>query len=290
MPHLTPSLDEASAKVDEISGKMHNLLANKDNHIELNTEKLDAASSKFDEISRNLSAKKLKTDVEVGGIDKLDGITEKAQGIADSVGKLFSTLKDQITTIITESSTKVGELSTGINTALDSLITTAASAGYKFVDAFASGIIANPAAVIAATTMAANIKKLFHQSPPKTGPLAAHGDAALYGGKMFVKSYAEGLRTAAPNAAAAARVCRWGCCRWYGRRWRRCWVCCGTIFRGISCTDQFLPHKWYVFTKVSDTVFRLAKFMSDPLGKGTFFGKIMGSVKPLPMQNCKEKE
>lgn len=146
----------------------------------------------------------------------------------------------------------------------------ARDSGSKFVEELARGMRDNRAAMDAAKDLAGGIKGWFHQSPPKYGPLAAHGDAAKYAGGKFVESYATGLTNAAGaagqaagNVAGAAGTGIAG-----DRNYQQ-----GKFLGQISQLVDFVQHAVDAFTKLAETVFNAAKFASDPLGKGTFFGQ-----------------
>lgn len=293
LPDISGSLDDASNKVDELGGKMQNLLANRDNKIELNTDRLQEASTQLDNIAKTFSEKKLKADVEVNGVEKLQEVSAKSQEITGSIGSLFTKLKEQILTSVEESKTKITELAGFIVTTFDNASDAAKTAGSKFVDAFALGMALNPAAVNAANTMAAEIRARFHQSPPKKGPLAAHGDAALYGGKAFVSSYAKGLRDnaglagGAANAVAGAAgtgMANGGGATSVGNAGDMPGTGAGQFFSQLLEMTNFASSIVNIFSKVSETIFGLAKFMSDPMSQGSFFGGSVGFKKLSPAE------
>lgn len=144
------------------------------------------------------------------------------------------------------------------------------AAGKKFVDAYAAGLENNPKAIEAAEKLAEEVKKRFHQSPPKKGPLAAHGDAAKYGGEQFVSSYAAGMSGAANQAGkAASSVAGAASGSLSGDRSYET----GKFLGQISQLVDFASNAADAFGKMAETIFGFAKFISDPLGKGTFFGK-----------------
>lgn len=164
----------------------------------------------------------------------------------------------------------------------------AEEAGSKFSEALGKGIESNPAAVNAARDMAEKLRKQFHQSPPKEGPLSAHGDAALYGGKMFVKSYAQGITgslsyvkkasgrvaTIVSDGLVVSSGASAGGSNQPGSG-------AGKFFGDLLEIAAFASRFTGVIEKISDTMFKALKFASDPLGKGTFFGKQLGFKKTV---------
>lgn len=153
----------------------------------------------------------------------------------------------------------------------------AGEAGGKFVDAFANGLSSNDAAIRAAEVMAEDVLKRFHRSPPQKGPLALHGDAAKYGGKMFASSYATGMNTGLAGvegaadglASAAAQGVSMGSGEQPGSR-------AGEFLGQLLDLTGFIASFTQIATRITDTVFQMAKFMSDPMGEGKFFGKNLG--------------
>lgn len=271
----TGGLDAASSKVDEVGGKMDKLVS-ADRQLKLNTDKLDEASQKLEGIEKTFNEKKLKADVEVNGIEKLNDIPSKAQAITDKIKELFTTLKDQITKMVDEAATKVTSLSAGITNELNNLTASAKTAGSAFVDAFAEGMGSNPSAINAARTLAEKVIAQYHQSPPKEGPLAKHGDAAKYAGKQFVTSYADALRQYAPQAGSAAAAVAGFAAGGMGSKETGA---PGAFMGQIIEMANFASSLVGVFSRISETVAGFAKFISDPLGKGTFFGGSLGFKK-----------
>ena len=289
MPDITPNLDAASAKVDEVSGKMRNLLANKDNKIELNTEKLSEAQTRLDELNKKFTEKKITADVEVNGIEKVQEAANTAKTFSDNLVGVFAALKDQIDKAVQTSLEKIKGLSDGIIATMQTAADSAKSSGAKFVDALAEGIGSNPAAIQAAETLASEIKKRFHQSPPKKGPLATHGDAARYGGEMFVASYAKGIASRTSSAGGAADnlagtavgslLAGGAAAGTVGQPGEMPGTGAGKFLGQLLELTGFASQLVGVFQKVSETIANTMKFISDPLGKGTFFGGSLGFKK-----------
>lgn len=172
----------------------------------------------------------------------------------------------------------------GIKSTSDAAASAAKDSGAKFVEEYARGIRENKAAQEAADVMAAQIKARFHQSPPKTGPLAAHGDAAKYGGKMFVSSYSTGLANAAPVAAAAAGKvagAAGGAVSGYTSMGSAAGQKAGRFLGQLLDLTNFAQSIRGIFSQVTDTFSKMFKFISDPMGKGTFFGKPLGFKKTV---------
>lgn len=168
----------------------------------------------------------------------------------------------------------VDQYTKGITGALDQLPPAGQDAGTKFVDALASGMDDNPAAIQAAERLAQEIRDRFHHSPPKKGPLASHGDAAVWAGQQFGVSYATGLSQGAPGVASAAAGLGSGAVAGVGGGAKNYQA--GKYLGQLSTLVDFAQHAVDAFSKLAETIFSVAKFASDPLGKGTFFGKSLG--------------
>src|SRR5690606_6326046 len=186
-PQDTAALDAANNKIKDLENTIKSLNEQK-TRIEISTEKIDEVKAKLDEIKAK--AEELKTNVEFWIIVK---------GFDESTAVL-NQVKDAVTALITEA-TKIGTeftktfavalqsaqtFVTQFKGIIDTLATTARAQGDRFVTEFAAGLSENRAAIAAAENMAREIRERFHQSPPKKGPLAAHGDAARYAGGRFV--------------------------------------------------------------------------------------------------------
>lgn len=301
--NITGSLDAASNKVDEVGGKLQNFAKNRPK-IEVDDEKLNAVSTKIDEISLKFNEKKLKADVEVGGTEKLDEIPAKAKTISEQMTGLFNGIKDKIAEALNAAQAKFDEFANAISSKLQAITSSAQSQGSAFVDAFARGIAENTKAITEAENMAAAVKARFHNSPPKKGPLSDHGDAAVWAGKLFVESYATGLRrnasrvagaagqvagaagqgvstgvsTGALNSAGATVGTNGGAARTGGGN-GSAGAAAGQFFQQFLELTNFASSITDIFGRVSDAVFKFAKFLSDPMGKGTFFGGSLGFKK-----------
>lgn len=155
-------------------------------------------------------------------------------------------------------------------------------AGSKFVESLAAGIRdGGGVAVEEARNLAEKIKSQFHQSPPKEGPLSAHGDAAKYAGSQFVKSYTAGIRGEAPRAVDAMRDL--GSTAAGGLPGGALGTAAGMYQMGNAMTRLFQSLDFTqsiqdMMTQAWGNMVNLMKFISDPQGKGTFFGMSAGQA------------
>lgn len=273
LPNISGELDKTQEKIAETESKMQGLVS-RNHRIQINSEDLDKTKDKVNEVVDKFASSKLKTSVEIEGLDKINQVNQIADKAKEGFLSVFSSLKEQIDKAVENVINKVTELSDLIVTTLESAAGEASNAGSAFVDAFAQGLESNPKAVQAARDMAERVLENFHRSPPKKGPLAEHGDAAKYGGSMFVESYATGLRNTSAVAGNAAGAVAGAAINGLGIG--------GSVssaqgfFADIMELVNFASSLNGIFQKVSETMTRFAKFISDPLSKGTFFGQSTG--------------
>lgn len=164
------------------------------------------------------------------------------------------------------------------------------NSGFLFGEAFAKGIENSKNTVdAAAQALIAATLENYHQSPPKRGPLAKRGDAIKYAGGVFARQYARGIGDNADAAAGAAVSMAEG-------------VVSGAsqVGSGVNAAGRFLGQLFdltdiasritNIFSQVSDTIFSFAKFISDPMGKGTFFGKNLGYKKTVSDSELQKRQ
>lgn len=164
------------------------------------------------------------------------------------------------------------------------------NSGFLFGEAFAKGIERSKDSVnVAAEALVIAALENYHQSPPKKGPLAKRGDAIKYAGGVFARQYARGIGDNADAATGAAVSMAQG-------------VVSGAsqVGAGVNSAGKFLGQLFdltdiasritNVFSQVSETIFGFAKFISDPMGKGTFFGKNLGYKKTVSDAELQKKQ
>lgn len=271
---MAPSgLDDTKRKLEDVDGKLV-ALASVEHPLNIDSSKLEDVDKKVDELTQKLSENKIKADIEVNGADKLDQTKDSAQGVIDKVNGLVTAFNDQVSAIVANIPKVVSSMADGVISQLDTLTESATTAGSKFVDAFADGMSNNPKAINAARALAEKVIAQYHQSPPKEGPLARHGDAASYAGKQFVSSYASGLTGSLPTAArAAGSVAGAAVGSLDGGGGKGAGQAAGQFLGQLLALTNFASSIVGVIQKVSDTVLGAFKFMSDPKGDGSFFGK-----------------
>ena len=175
------------------------------------------------------------------------------------------------------------ELIDAVNSILE---TGGEDAGKKFVDALATGIGKANAADKAANDLANSLIENFHQSPPKKGPLAAHGDAAKFAGAQFVQAYSTGMRGSALSAIDAAQALgggllsgmkaggKGGVAGGGGQGAEDT----GKMFGDLKRMSDFLEHVVNAFNMSFTALTGFLKWASDPMKKGTFFGQAKGAA------------
>lgn len=282
---VSAALDQIKTKMDEIDKFNPTIDFNLD-LTQTAIDRLNEVKTKIDEIKKNITDDKIVIDIQVLHVtesvydlgrlqDKLNEVKGVVDGIAASFLAAFANAQ-----------TTVAGFLDGVQGKLDEFVAKGKDAGSKFVDALAQGLETNPAATQAAERMAQAIKDRFHQSPPKKGPLAAHGDAAKYAGGEFVSSYATGIAQSGAAVSAAEKMGQ-GATR--GAMAGDKNYQAGQYLGQLSQLANFAAAAVDAFTKLANTVASAAKFASDPLGKGTFFGKRQGFVRD-PRLSAEERQ
>ena len=180
----------------------------------------------------------------------------------------FEAMRVAIEEKLAAAKTAVETWANGIKSSLQSVVSGASAQGSAFVDAFAAGLASNPAAIDAANKMAEDVKARFHQSPPKKGPLSAHGDAARYAGRQFVNAYAGGVDENG-NAVASANRMAGGVASAGAQGPYELGKLLGAFNDIFGIGSKLVD----IFSQISDTIFEAVQFMADPMGKGTIFGQ-----------------
>lgn len=268
-PADTAALDAANKKVQELEATIKALNEQK-TRVEVDTTKLDEIKPKLDEIKKvvdEFGTKNVEFTIIAKGYDETVAVVNR---VKDSVTQLLAEvdrIPAKFQAAFTAAIAAVNNFKTQFDSVMNNLANNAGAQGSAFVSAFAAGMDSNSAAIDAANRMAEAIKARFHQSPPKKGPLSAHGDAAKYAGGAFVDSYATGMNGNSAGVAAAnnfaggiagATQGAYDIGRLLG------------VFNDIfSIGGKFVE----IFSQISDAIFNTMKFIADPLGKGTIFGQ-----------------
>ena len=111
-----------------------------------------------------------------------------------------------------------------------------------------------------------------HGSPPKKGPLSGRGWSG-YGGRAFSSNFAEGILSRKNDVASAASTVMGAAGN--NLKGDKAYEA-GQFLGQLSQLNQFFANVVTAFGAVADSFFQIAKFASDPLGKGTFFGRRRG--------------
>lgn len=263
-PVDTTQLDAANEKIKQLEETIKTLQTQK-TAIEIDVAKLDEAKAKLDELKAKLdsfTAKPIETTIIIKGYDESIAVINR--------------VKDAVQQFIAKAAEIPGPFVAAfgaIQGQLNALVSTAGAQGAAFVSALAAGITAaSGAAFQAAEALAAGIKARFHQSPPKKGPLSAHGDAARYAGGAFVDAYAAGMN-GNPAGISAANSFAGGVSQAAQGPYDL-----GKLLGVINDFTSIGSKMADLFGQIADNIFQFAKFISDPLGKGTFFGKSAGAA------------
>lgn len=153
---------------------------------------------------------------------------------------------------------------------LDQLAQAAQQGGEAFTEDFADGILAQKSKVEhAADEVAKAAADRMPGSPAKKGPLSGSGWSRV-SGKSFSTDFAAGITSGAGAVGTASS----GIAGIAGSNIQNDKSYQAGKFLGQASTlVDFAQHAVDAFSKLTETIIGAAKFMSDPLGKGTFFGK-----------------
>lgn len=222
-------------------------------------EQVQQAKSAVDEMKKVLPDGKLQFAIIATGYDETVAVLNR--------------VRDAITQVITEANKIPAAFATSLNAAgaiLTAFNGTLINAGLSMMNSLAQGITAGTSSVTTAIEgVLKEIDARMPHSPPKKGPLAGsnYTDVA---GKTLATDFAGGIITGYPVAGKAANGLMGQVASAMGG---------DTQFLGqFSQIIQFAQHMTDVFSKISETVLGFAKFISDPLGQGTFFGQSTGSA------------
>lgn len=170
----------------------------------------------------------------------------------------------------------ITQLLTDINAKLGVFISSAKASGTAFANDFAQGIRDGKQAVTdAAQEIAQEARDHMPGSPAKKGPLSGSGWSGT-AGAAFSGDFATGIASgtgavagaSGSVAGAAANALKGASGNGPGQ--------VGKFLGQLSQLVDFGSRFTEAMKQISDVVFQTLKFASDPLGKGTFFGKHTG--------------
>lgn len=236
-----------------------------------------------DVFNSNATSIVLKTELDPDALAKvqsaLDAVLHPpvplAGGVGGSVGKTFG---DSMATSISQGKPAVDQaLQSILGPAIDEAnkaAVEAGTAGRSFSQNFADGILANLGLIgQAAGLAAAEAADRMPGSPAKKGPLSGQG-WSRYAGEAFARDFAAGIGKGASGVAGAANRMAGGAAAGLGPTGSGEPVFLGQLIEIVN----FFQHINDAFTRVAETITSAMKFISDPLQKGTFFGKTTASA------------
>lgn len=206
-----------------------------------------------------VQAKIAPSTAETGNINQ-NGISEPERAAADGTADTARDTMEQFEK----------DLQASIDRANDA----SRSGGEAFTHDFAEGILSNKDEVVrAADEVAQAARDRMPGSPAKKGPLSGSGWSGI-SGKAFSSDFGWGISQNAGVAAKAASDMAGGVAGALGQG--QGIEAAGEFLGQLSRLVDFGARITEVIGKVAETVFGIAKFVSDPMGKGTFFGKHPG--------------
>jgi len=251
-----------------------------DQQVEKANRQIEELKQKIEELNN----KNVIIDVEIKNLDKFNEFHTKLGELSAKITEVF----DGFTTKTTEATgASYLAIENFVNMAVQLFSSQEDSiyqSGRAFVEAFARGIRDNPAAYNELNTLLTALKAKLHNSPPKEGPLTAHGgDAVRFGGKMFVDAYASGINTGAPQAKDAVNTMAQGALGGLpqGGGVQQAGQQAGEFFGQISRLVSFFSNAVNAFSTIAESVLNFTKYLSDPKGEGSFFGRSTGFKRVL---------
>lgn len=214
------------------------------------------------------------------------GFVEQQQRIINEAGNAWTNLTPKISEALTNATKPIDTFVSDVNNRLggDGANSPAYYAGSMFANQLGKGLIDQEQTLKGqAARVAGSIIGAFHQSPPKYGPLARHGDAAVYAGRQFGVSYAAGLRggvgiaaDAASGLGSAAISGTSAAGGGAGKAGSGAYGV-GQMFGQISAFVNAFGTLFNAVSRISQAMLQFGKFISDPEGKGQFFGQSLGA-------------
>ena len=157
---------------------------------------------------------------------------------------------------------------------IDDAVNAAKPAGEAFGQDFADGIASKKDEVAkAADDVAKEARDRLPGSPAKRGPLSGRG-WSMYGGQAYSTDFATGITSRANLVGRASNAMAGQAAGALGGGAGI--EAAGEYLGQLSRLVNFGARIAEVAGKMAETIFGFAKFISDPLGKGTFFGKNNG--------------
>lgn len=244
----------------------------------VDTAALDAANGKIEELKgqiAELNANPPKVEVDPAQFDALKAGTETAIAA-------FEAMKAGIVAKLGEAQNAVIAFAAGVTATLSGLAASAGSYGAQIGAALAAGLASQQAAVQgAADKLAGAVAGATKPgSPTKRGPLSGQGWTGYSGAKLG-KAFADSLASQSGAVQNAADKLAGGVANnlnTQGRFGDGPGSKAGEFLGQLKQLSSFGQRFTDVAKKIADSVLGFVKFISDPMGKGTFFGKSAGQA------------
>ena len=264
----TSQLDAANAKIKELEDQI-NALNQQKAAPQVDTTQIDELKKKVDELVNSLSGKEIKIQV---NMDSAEAVVQKLQQINAALSQSvmqWNAYQNSVGTVMGNIIASVQAMVNQVSSLFSGLAANAYASGSQVGNAFAEGLrstIANVAG--AASQVAQTVNDYIHgRSPTKKGPLSGQG-WSYYSGQKLVGAFTQGIGDGQDAAAKASAGVAGG----VGSSLQGPYDIgrdLGRLGRLVDFGSKMVD----IFSQVSDTIFQAAKFMADPLGKGTFFGQ-----------------
>lgn len=264
----TTQIDAAKQKIADLEAQIKTLSEQKAAP-QVDTTQIDELKKKVDELVNSLSGKEIKIQV---NMDSAEAVVQKLQQINAALSQSvmqWNAYQNSVGTVMGNIIASVQAMVNQVSSLFSGLAANAYASGSQVGNAFAEGLrstIANVAG--AASQVAQTVNDYIHgRSPTKKGPLSGQG-WSYYSGQKLVGAFTQGIGDGQDAAAKASAGVAGG----VGSSLQGPYDIgrdLGRLGRLVDFGSKMVD----IFSQVSDTIFQAAKFMADPLGKGTFFGQ-----------------
>jgi hypothetical protein len=259
-------LDKAAQTIADLRKQIEDLGKAPPPEVKVDTQSLPDVKAKLEEISHLFKDGKVQFTIVALGY-------KETQGVVNDVTKTVTALIDEVNKIPQAFQTAFDAAQSTLNS-FSSVMT---NAGTKMMEDLATGIDGGTQQFVipAVDRMLQEIKDRHPRSPPKKGPLSGAGYVDI-SGKKLSSDFAAGIIAGSPAVTSASNYVA-GAARGPISAHMGAYDV-GKAIGSIGRLIQFGQQIKDVFDKVVENVFGMLKFVSDPLGQGTFFGKSTGAA------------
>ncbi|AZS12571.1 tail length tape measure protein [Mycobacterium phage DrLupo] len=258
------ALEDANKTIADLKRQIDEL-NNKPAKIQIDTATLSEVKTRLEEVKRVFNEGKIEFTIIAKGYDETTAVVNQ---VKDAVTKLI----EEVNKIAGAFQTQLGQAQQHLN----NFASGAKASGQAVGNDFAAGLNESFTGNVLPTLdrLLADFKARFPSSPPKKGPLAGRRYVDR-SGRQLSEDFAAGVVSGYTVAGKAADGLAG---QFAGLPYSSGSFQPTQILGDLSRLLQFGQQMKGVFDQVTNLMFSAAKFISDPLGKGTFFGQSTGAA------------